>query len=86
MVLFAGVDAGSVTAKAIIVEDGQIKAYHMTPAGSNYRVAAQNAMDEALAKAGLSLKDIANIVATGYGANTVDFANQQVTDISGKGS
>ena len=49
MVLFAGVDAGSVTAKAIIVEDGQIRAYHMTPAGSNYRVAAQNAMDALVA-------------------------------------
>lgn len=82
MAWFVGVDAGSVTAKAIIIEDGQIKAYHLTPAGSNYRVAVQKAVEGALAKAGISRKDIANIVATGYGASAVDFANQQVTDIS----
>ena len=82
MAWFAGIDVGSVTVKAVITDNGEIKAYSLTPAGSNYKLAAQRAMTEALAKAGLSLKDIANIVATGYGANTVDFASQQVTDIS----
>ena len=82
MVWFAGLDAGSVTAKAVITDNGKIEAYHLTPAGSNYRVAAQNAMEEAMAKARLSLKDMANIVATGYGASSVDFASHKVTDIS----
>jgi len=82
MAWFAGIDVGSVSVKAVIIDDGEIKAYHLTPSGANYRVAAQKAMEEALAKAGLSLKDMANIVSTGYGASNVDFASQQVTDIS----
>lgn len=82
MAWFAGVDVGSVTVKVVITENGEIKAYHLTPAGSNYRVAAQKAMEEALAEAGLSLEDMANIVATGYGASNVESASQQVTDIS----
>jgi predicted CoA-substrate-specific enzyme activase len=82
MAWFAGIDVGSVSVKAVVIDDGEVKAYHLTPAGANYRVAAQKAMEEALAKAGLSLKDMANIVATGYGASNVEFASQQVTDIS----
>src|SRR4030067_3534074 len=82
MTWFAGIDVGSVTVKAVIISDGEVKAYKLIPAGSNYKAAAQKAMADALATAGLTLKDMANIIATGYGASNVDFASQQVTDIS----
>ena len=82
MTWFAGIDVGSVTVKAVVISDGEVKAYKLIPAGSNYKAAAQKAMADALAQAGLTLKDMANIIATGYGASNVDFASQQVTDIS----
>lgn len=82
MALFAGIDVGSVTTKVVITRDSELTAYHVIPSGANYKMAAQKAMEEVLAKAGLSLKDIACIVATGYGAGSADFASLQVTDIS----
>ncbi len=82
MAFFAGIDVGSVTTKAVIVADGELGVYHVAPSGANYRLAAQKVMEEALAKAGLALDDLAYIVATGYGAANADFAAQQVTDIS----
>ncbi|MFQ5924548.1 MAG: acyl-CoA dehydratase activase [Dehalococcoidia bacterium] len=82
MAFFAGIDVGSVTTKVVITRDSELTAYHVIPSGANYKMAAQKAMEEVLAKAGLSLEDIAYIVATGYGAGNVEFANQQVTDIT----
>jgi predicted CoA-substrate-specific enzyme activase len=82
MAYFAGIDVGSVTTKAVIVEDGELKFYHVHSSGSNYKLAALKVMEEALAKAGLCLDDLAYIVATGYGAGNAEFANEQVTDIS----
>ena len=38
-------------------------------------------IDELLAKAGISLKDIARTVATGQGSGMVPFADEQVTDL-----
>jgi predicted CoA-substrate-specific enzyme activase len=82
MAWFLGVDVGSVTTKAVVTKDSELVAYHTVPSGSNYKVAAERVIEEALAKAGLSPENIAYAVATGYGANSVDVANQQVTDIS----
>jgi predicted CoA-substrate-specific enzyme activase len=82
MAWFLGVDVGSVTTKAVVTKDSELVAYQTMPSGSNYKIAAERVVTEALAKAGLSSEDIAYAVATGYGANNVDIASQQVTDIS----
>ena len=82
MAWFLGVDVGSVTTKAVVTKDNELVAYQTMPSGSNYKIAAERVVTEALAKAGLSSEDIAYAVATGYGANNVDIASQQVTDIS----
>jgi len=82
MAWFLGVDVGSVTTKAVVTKDNELVAYQTMPSGSNYKIAAERVVTEALAKAGLSSEDIAYAVSTGYGANNVDIASQQVTDIS----
>lgn len=82
MAYFMGIDVGSVTTKAVIIKDGELGVSLMIPSGANYKTAAQRATEEILAKGGLSLSDIAYIIATGYGAGSCDLARERVSDIS----
>ncbi len=79
----AGVDIGSSTSKAVILEDSQILSYSIIPTGAESADSAQRAMDEALRGTnGLSLENIGWVIATGYGRVIVPFANETVTEIS----
>jgi len=78
---FMGIDIGSGTSKGVIIKDGKLKAYHLLPSEANYRAVAQKLREELLAKVGLSPQDITYTIATGYGADSVPFSNQQVADI-----
>ncbi len=81
MTWFMGIDIGSGTSKGVITEDGKPLAYHLLPSGINYRTTAQRLRDELLAQAGLSPEDIAYTVATGSGAESTPFNDEQVADI-----
>ena len=81
MVYAAGIDIGSVFAKAAIVS-GELVSYHITPSGGNYKLTADETIKEALTKASLSAKDIAYVVATGYGASNVSLAHEIITEVS----
>jgi len=81
MAYFMGIDIGSGTSKGVIIKDGKPLAYHLLPSGVNYKETAERLRKELLAKAGLSPKDIAYIMATGHGAESIPFSNDQVTDI-----
>ncbi len=81
MAWFMGIDIGSGTSKGAITKNGKPEAYYFLPSQANYRVAALKLREELLAKAGLSPEDITYTIATGYGANSVPFSNQQITDI-----
>jgi len=78
---FMGIDIGSGTSKGVIIKDGKPVAYHLLPSEANYRTVAQKLSEELLAKVGLSPQDITYTIATGYGAGSVPFSNQQVADI-----
>ena len=78
---FMGIDIGSGTSKGVIIKDGKLKAYHLLPSEANYRAVAQKLTEELLAKLGLSPQDITYTIATGHGAGSVPFSNQQVADI-----
>jgi len=79
---FGGVDLGSLTAKAVIVEDGKIVSHIIIPAGYKSAETAQRIMDQCLSSASLALSDIAYIVSTGYGRINVPFAHKQITEIT----
>ncbi len=81
MTWFMGIDIGSGTSKGVITEDGKLKAYQLFPSGINYRATAQRLRDELLAQAGLSPEDIAYTVATGHGAHSILFSDEQIADI-----
>jgi predicted CoA-substrate-specific enzyme activase len=77
-----GIDIGSTSGEALILDDDEIVAWSVVDTGYNSRRAAAQALDEALAKTQLARDQLNPIVATGYGRVAVDFATQQVTEIS----
>ncbi len=80
--LSAGVDVGSVSSQAVILVDGELYAYSNMRTGSDSPKSAENAMNWALEKTGMTLKDIHYIIGTGYGRVNVAFANRTITEIA----
>lgn len=78
----AGVDIGSLTGKALILVNGNIISWSLIPTGANSSLTATKAMNIALEKASLSLRDIDYVVSTGYGRLVVPFARRNITEIS----
>jgi predicted CoA-substrate-specific enzyme activase len=84
----AGCDVGSLSAKAVIMKNGDILASHVMFAKPEPEESAREVMDMALEKAGISIKDIAYCVGTGYGRNSIPFAQAVESEIicHGKGA
>jgi predicted CoA-substrate-specific enzyme activase len=81
-ILTAGVDIGSTSSKALILEDGAILASVTGPSSTNPTKTARKVFQEALDKAGRKAEDVRYIVGTGYGRAKVDFANTNISEIS----
>jgi predicted CoA-substrate-specific enzyme activase len=81
-VIVAGVDIGSSSAKAVILEDGRIASTSVIPTGPDSAETARRVMDRALSANGISMNDVGRVVATGYGRINVPFASKCVTEIS----
>jgi predicted CoA-substrate-specific enzyme activase len=86
--IVAGCDVGSLTGKAVILNNGEILSYSIVPTTPKPERTARNAMDEALQRANLSLDDLEFIVGTGYGRVKIPFANSEISELSchGKGA
>ena len=83
MSLFAGVDVGSATTKAVLVnEDAAVLAHTLRRSGGNLAGAAAQALDEALAAAGGTGEDLAAVIATGYGRESVGRRTKAITEIT----
>jgi len=63
--IFAGLDAGHVNSKAVIVKGREILGYGTEPTGFDVIRAAQASLDHALGGVGVSPAELAGIVATG---------------------
>ncbi|PKN18872.1 MAG: 2-hydroxyglutaryl-CoA dehydratase [Deltaproteobacteria bacterium HGW-Deltaproteobacteria-6] len=77
----AGIDIGSITAKAAVVENGKIIGTKIVFTGYNAEAAGVRVYEELLAETGLDTSAIDKIVATGYGRNSVKFADKTFTEI-----
>jgi len=83
MSLYAGIDAGSTTAKVVVVDDtGTVASKAIRPAGANLAAAAATALEDALLAIAADRRDIACVVATGYGRNAVTKADRSITEIT----
>jgi len=81
MMRTAGIDIGSITAKAAIVEDGKILGTKIIFTGYNAEAAGVKVYEEMLAQSGLDTSAVSKIVSTGYGRNSVKFADKTFTEI-----
>lgn len=78
----AGVDVGSSYTKAVLLgPDGDVLGSGLTPSGADFAQAAETALEEALAQAGVGREGLAAVVATGYGRTNVAFATGHRTEI-----
>jgi predicted CoA-substrate-specific enzyme activase len=81
--IVGGLDIGSTTGKAVVMKDGDIVASHLIATTPVPQRTATLVMDETIAKAGLSsMEQLDNIVSTGYGRLQIDFASENVSEIS----
>ncbi|OQW97007.1 MAG: 2-hydroxyglutaryl-CoA dehydratase [Desulfobacteraceae bacterium A6] len=77
-----GIDVGSITAKAALVKDGKLLSTAVIVTGYNSRNAGESVFGKILSEAGIERSEIAGIVATGYGRNSVTFAGKSITEIT----
>lgn len=78
---FMGVDIGAAYSKGVIARDLELVASYVIMSGANHRTSAQAIRSELIGKIHLADDDIIETVATGYGADSVYFANQKANDI-----
>jgi len=80
-VITAGIDIGSLTAKAVILEDGKILSSSLSLTGDSSSEAANRVMEEAIKKAGLSSGSVQYIVSTGAGKKEAAITSEQATEV-----
>jgi len=80
--LTVGMDIGSITTKAAVVKDGSILGTRVIFTGYNAESAGNRVMEELLAELGIRREEVERIVATGYGRNSVRFADSAITEIT----
>lgn len=77
----AGIDIGAKTVKVVLAENGRILAKSLVPAGIDTAAATRQALDEALAAAGLTKEKIEGFKATGTGRKDCPFGDEEITEV-----
>lgn len=80
--LTVGIDIGSITAKAAVMRDGGILAVRILSTGYNAKNAGDQLFEGIVSGLGMNPSKIDGIVATGYGRNSITFANRAITEIT----
>jgi predicted CoA-substrate-specific enzyme activase len=78
--IYAGIDVGSCTTKAVVIDQkDNVVGSHVRRSGVDYQGAATEALDIALGGKG---RDGMPIISTGYGRHSVNFATEAKTEIA----
>jgi (R)-2-hydroxyacyl-CoA dehydratese activating ATPase len=77
-----GIDVGSITTKAAVVQDGKLISDRLMLTGYNARAAGAKVYGDIIADLGLKSSDVDKIIATGYGRKSVAIADKAVTEIT----
>lgn len=79
----AGIDVGSATTKAVIVDErAAVVGHHICRSGAHFGAAASTALDAALEMAGIDRREIVSIIGTGYGRSNVPDVDETRTEIA----
>ncbi len=78
----AGIDVGSISAKAAIIQDNRLLGARVILTGYNAQDAGRHVFEQVLSELDLTASRIDRIVATGYGRNSIQFAGKAVTEIT----
>jgi predicted CoA-substrate-specific enzyme activase len=76
-----GIDIGSRTIAAVLFEGAQVIESLVVDTGSGPRENAEKALSDVLAGAGIARRELAQVVATGYGRNYFGEADRAVSEI-----
>lgn len=79
---YAGCDVGSLTAKAVIIDDDTMISSAVIQAGLSPKESGGDVMAKALSEAGLSFKDLKGLVGTGYGREMIPHTTRTESEIS----
>jgi predicted CoA-substrate-specific enzyme activase len=79
--IYAGIDIGSITAKAALIKEDRLLGTHVILTGYNPIQAGITVFEALLKKIKISKTDVKAIVSTGYGRASVDFADRAMTEI-----
>jgi predicted CoA-substrate-specific enzyme activase len=77
----AGIDIGSITVKATVLSEGKILGSKVAFTGYNARQAGTDVFEALLAELEVPASSVERIVSTGYGRNSVPFADKAITEI-----
>ena len=77
-----GIDVGSSSSKAVILEDGKKILHHRVVQIGTGSSGPDRVLEEVFAGSGLTLDDMANIISTGYGRFNVKCAKSEISEIT----
>ena len=80
--IVAGCDVGSLTTKAVILNNTRVISHALIRSSFNPEKSASVVMDMAMNTAGLTMKDIGFCVGTGYGRERIPFVGKAVSEIA----
>ena len=78
----AGIDIGSITTKAAVMENGALLGTKVIFTGYNAEMAGKNVLETILAELDMTYKSIERIVSTGYGRKSLNIADKTITEIT----
>jgi len=80
--LTIGIDVGSITTKAAVAKDDEVIADKVVFTGYNARMAGEQLFESIIGECGINRDSIDRIISTGYGRNSLEFADRAVTEIT----
>lgn len=78
---FIGIDIGSLATKIVLINEGKLIDHRTERSTYNFRKVGHNLFDDLLLKNNLKRSDV-YVMSTGYGRNTIDIADDRVTEIT----
>lgn len=79
--IYAGIDIGSITAKAALIKNNRLLGTHVIMTGYDPINAGIKVFDALLKQSRISKNQISAIISTGYGRASVSFADKALTEI-----